>query len=127
MRLGIFVKAMMWRLGACSVAFGYVFAVACLGQMSLRIDRHEPMWVWWAACTAAVTVLTSLAHRLLGRRGVSWKPKHALISSTLGLVGRIAVLCVAIVFFPVTLFVLLIRRGTRLTPEQRVLWWAATR
>lgn len=84
MRLGFFVKAMLWRLGACSVAFGYVFAVACLGQMLLRVDCHEPMWVWWAACTAAVLVLTIIAHRLFRRGAVSWEPNHALIAVDIG-------------------------------------------
>jgi heme/copper-type cytochrome/quinol oxidase subunit 2 len=116
----------LWRVATCVVAFGYLMAVSCLGQTSLRVDRHESIWVRWAFVTGVVTLVTIAANVRLVRRGKAWKPTHGFIESFITTVTRVVVMVLAVVFFPVTFIVLCWRGGKNLTRDQQAdLWFSS--
>jgi hypothetical protein len=116
----------LWRAGTCVIAFGYLMAVSCLGQTSLRVDRHEAIWVRWAFVTLLVTLLTIAANVRMVRRGKAWKPTHGFIAMSITTVTKVVVTVLAVVFFPVTFIVLCWRGGKNLTRDQQAQLWFST-
>jgi hypothetical protein len=126
MKVRLFAQHLAWRAGTCLIVFAYVLCISFLGQMLLRIERDEAIWVRWAIGTAAITVGTALVHAWFARHAQTWKPTRHLIGGTIEIAARIMIVVLAVVFFPITIFVWLIRRGRIMTPEQRELWFHST-